>query len=114
MSRLGQINRIKHVLDIDTLVLVINCLVFSKLFYCSNVWSNTSSTNLDQVQQVQNFASRIISGARNRDHITPTLKHLRWLPTRQQLHYPAKHHYGIQMHDWMCTNKPNRSIPKTL
>ena len=46
MSRLGQINRIKH------------GLVFSKLFYCSNVWSNTSSTNLDQVQQVQNFSCR--------------------------------------------------------
>ena len=37
MSRLGQINRVKHVLDKDTLTIVVNCLVFSKLFYCSNV-----------------------------------------------------------------------------
>ena len=42
MSRLGQINRVKHIFDKRTLIIIINALVFSKLFYCSSVWSNAS------------------------------------------------------------------------
>lgn len=39
MSRLGQINRVKHVFDLRTLLKIKYSLVFSRLFYCSNVWS---------------------------------------------------------------------------
>ena len=42
ISRLGQINRVKHAFDSHTLLIIINELVFSTLFYCWNVWSNTS------------------------------------------------------------------------
>ena len=87
MKRLGQINRVKHAFDQRTLTIIINSLVFSKLFYCSNVWSNTTERNLDKLQAVQNFACRIISGARKFDHITPILKRLQWFPVRDQLYY---------------------------
>ena len=40
MSTLCQINRVKDSFDSDTLSLVIEALVFSKLLYCSSVWSN--------------------------------------------------------------------------
>ena len=43
MKKLIQINRIKHLLDKETLLLIINSFVFSRLFYCSSVWSNTSA-----------------------------------------------------------------------
>ena len=87
MSRLGQINRVKHIFNKHALIIIINALVFSKLFYCSSVWSNTTQTNLDRLQAVQNFACRILSGAKKFDHITPLLKDLRWLPIRQQLYF---------------------------
>ena len=87
MSRLGQINRVKHVLDMDTLTIVVNCVVFSKLFYCSHVWINTPESNLDKVQKVQNFACRIISGVKKFDYITAVLRVMLWLPIRQQLYY---------------------------
>ncbi|CAB4040195.1 Hypothetical predicted protein, partial [Paramuricea clavata] len=87
MSRLGQINCVKHVLDRQTLITVINALVFSKLFYCSNVWANTTGKNINKLQSVQNFACRIVSGARKYDHVTPLLKELRWLPVATQLYY---------------------------
>ena len=61
-------------------------LVFNKLFYCSSVWSNTSQANLDKIQAVQNFAYRVVCGAKKFDHVTPLLKDLRWLPVRQQLY----------------------------
>ena len=42
LYNLRGINRIKHLLDNKNLTLIINPLVFSKLFYCSTVWGNTS------------------------------------------------------------------------
>ena len=62
MSILGQINRVKHALNSELLTIVINALVFSKLFYCSSVWSSISGKNIKKLQYIQNFAARIISG----------------------------------------------------
>ena len=80
MSSLGRINRVKHAFDRKTLLIVMNALVFSKLFYCSNVWANCSKLNIDILQSVQNFACRIVSGIRKYDYVTPEPKRLKWLP----------------------------------
>ena len=72
-----------------TLERVINALVFSKLYNCSPVRSNTSKKNISKLQKVQNFACRIITGKRKFDHITPVtvLRELRWLPVTSFLKY---------------------------
>ena len=70
-SRFCQINKVKHVFDQKTLKLVINALVFSRLFYCSSVWSNTAKKNVNKLQLVQNFAARIVVNKRKCDHVTP-------------------------------------------
>ena len=82
MSSLAQINCVKHVLIKDLLILVIRSLVFSKLYYCSSVWSNTTKNNIQRLQAVQNFAIRIITNRRKFDHITPLMNELHWLPVR--------------------------------
>ena len=87
VSRLCQINRAKHVFDQTTLKLVINALVFSRLFYCSSVWSNTAKKNVNKLQLVQNFAARIVANKRKYDHVTPMLKSLNWLPIKDQLYF---------------------------
>ena len=94
MSRLGQINRVKHFFDKNALIIIINVLVFIKLFYCSSVWSNTTQFNLNKLQAVQNFACRTVSGAGKFDHITPLLKDLRWLPVKQQLYFRLQRVYS--------------------
>ena len=45
-SSLAQINRVEHMFDRSTLITIINTLIFSKLFYCSSIWSNVVGTNL--------------------------------------------------------------------
>ena len=85
MYRLIRINRIKHLLDRKTLLLLINAFVFNKLFYCSTVWSNTSKTNVKRLQVVQNFAGRIVLGLRKHDHISEGLKSLKWLSVSDKL-----------------------------
>ena len=87
IARLAQINRVKHCLDKNTLLTVIHALVFSKMYYCSNVWANTTNKNVRKLQAVQNFACRIVSGAKKYDHVTPLLKSLSWLLVKDQLYY---------------------------
>ena len=64
-ARLGQINRVKQAFATETFtMIIINALVFGKLYYCCNVWRNTSERNL---------AARIVSNKRKYDHISPIL-----------------------------------------
>ena len=85
MRKLCQINRVKDSFDNETLKLVIETLVISKLLYCPTVWSNTSSNNINKLQSVQNFACRVISGVGKFDDITPALRELNWLPVEKLL-----------------------------
>ena len=61
--------------------------VFTKLFYCSSVWSNTSIKNIKKLQLVQNFAARIVLGLRKYDLILEGLKSLGWLDIAQKLKF---------------------------
>ena len=74
----SKVNRVRHLFDKSVLLIILNSLVFSTLFYCSTVWCGTTRRNVSKLQQVQNFAARIITGLRKYDHISPALKDLGW------------------------------------
>ena len=76
MSALGQIGCVKHAFRKDLLIMIINSLVFSKLYYCSSVWANTTDTNIKRLQGIQNYAARIVCNIRKYDHVSPALKSL--------------------------------------
>ena len=86
-AKLCQINRVKRSFDKETLQLLITPLVFSKMLYCSSVWSNTTLQNINRLQSIQNFASKIVTNSRKFDHVTPLLRELNWLPVKEQLFY---------------------------
>ena len=77
----------KHLLDTKTIATLIKTLVFSKLFYCSSVWSNTSKMNIDRLQEVQNFAARLVTDTRKFDNITPVLTQSNWLSVTNTLEF---------------------------
>ena len=52
------------------------------------MWASTTKKNIARLQKVQNFAARIVTGARKYDHITPMLKELHWLPVAKP-HHPC-------------------------
>ena len=56
IADLCQINRVKHILDERILILIINALIFSRMYYCSSVCSSTAKKNINKLQSVQNFA----------------------------------------------------------
>ena len=77
LSKLVQINRVRHLFSKDVLDINLKSPVFSKLFYCSTVWSGTSKENIHKLQLMQNFAGCILNTKRF-DHITPVLHELGW------------------------------------
>ena len=87
MSSLAQINRAKHAFDKDLPIATIKGLLFSKMFYCSSVWSNISVTNINKLQAIQNFAAPPMTKSKKFDHITPILKPLGWTPVKYHLFY---------------------------
>lgn len=68
LSKLRQINRVKDSFDPKTLKLIVSSLVFSKMTYCSTVWSNSAASNIKKLQLVQNFACKIVTGSRKYYH----------------------------------------------
>ena len=86
LHKLVQINRIKHLLDKKTILLLMSSFVFSKFYYCSTVWSNTSKHNINKLQLVQNFAARVVLGLKKFDHISQAIKSLNWLPVNDRIY----------------------------
>ena len=76
LSSLSQINRVKHLLDRNTLLNIINALVFSKLVRPTGlVRQRRISTNY----RMSKTSTRIITRLQKFDHITPVLTELNWL-----------------------------------
>ncbi len=48
--------------------------------YCNALLAGASKATLNKLQVVQNSAARILTRTRMRDHITPVLESLHWLP----------------------------------
>ena len=70
-----------------TLQSVVTALVWSNLDYCNAMLSKATAFQLSRLQRLQNRAARLITGVGIRDHITPVLKELHWLPVELRIHF---------------------------
>ena len=59
--------------------------VMSRLDYGNAMLYGLPETQLRKLQMIQNSAARLITGTRRRDHVTPILFRLHWLPVRQRM-----------------------------
>ena len=82
IGKLALISRLRLLFDKNILLTVINSPVFTKLFYCSSVWSGTSNSNISKLQHVRSFVTRLLSGKKKFEHVTPTLKESNLPPVR--------------------------------
>ena len=77
---LRNIARIRAYLSLDDAKTLINAFVFSRLDYCNGLLSGLPKKSIDKLQLVQNAAARVLTKTRMREHITPVLAALHWLP----------------------------------
>ncbi|XP_075342899.1 olfactory receptor 8G17-like [Odontesthes bonariensis] len=66
---------------------LIHAFITSHLDYCNGVLYGLPNKALDRLQRVQNSATRILTNTKRWQHITPTLKHLHWLPVKSRITY---------------------------
>ena len=66
---------------------VVTALVLSNLDYCNAMLSGATTFQLGRLQRLQNRAARLITEVGIRDHITPVLKELHWLPVELRIHF---------------------------
>ena len=64
LSTLVQINRVRHLFAKEVMCIILNSLVFSKLFYCATVWFGAPKENIHKLQLIQNFAGRILTNTK--------------------------------------------------
>lgn len=59
---------------------VIHAFITSRLDYCNSLYVGLDQSSLRRLQLVQNAAARLLTRTKKRDHITPALATLHWLP----------------------------------
>ena len=77
---LRNIARIRAYLSLADAKTLIHAFVFSRLDYCNALFSGMTKKSIDRLQLVQNAAARVLTKTRMREHITPVLASLHWLP----------------------------------
>ena len=80
---------------------IVHALVMSRVDYGNALLFGLPEMLLHKLQMIQNSAARLVTGTHGRDHITPVLFKLHWLPVRYRIEfkllvlmYQAVHHLG--------------------
>jgi len=85
--QLCQLRTIVRSLSDDAKKMLTQSFVSCRLDYCSTLLYGISRCLIQRLRSVQNAAARLVTGPRRRDHITPVLRQLRWLPVKQRIDF---------------------------
>ncbi len=66
---------------------VILAITSSRLDYYNVLYLGVSQSLLSRLLLVQNAGARLLTGTRNREHISPVLISLHWLPIKYRIHF---------------------------
>ena len=98
---LRKIAQIRHYLTSETTIKLVCSFVLSRLDYCNSLLAGLPECKINRLQQIQNNAARLVKRVKKREHITPILKDLHWLP----IHFRT--HYKILSLTFQCMNTPD-------
>ena len=84
---LRKISVIRQYLSTHSATTLVCAFVLSKLDYCNSLLSGCPQYLIYKLQKVQNSAARLILQSRKRDHVTPLLRTLHWLPIKARIEY---------------------------
>ena len=109
--QLKQLRPVARSLSVETAKTLVQAFVSSRLDYCNAILHGLPEKLMRRLQSAQNAAARMITSARRRDHITPILRQLHWLPVRQRVDFKmGVYHIGHKPY----RPRPHRPHEKTI
>lgn len=84
---LRNLAKMKSSLTYKSLEIAIHALISSRLDYCNSLYKGISQASIQRLQKVQNAAARLLTNTKKREHITPSLVHLHWLPVQYRIDF---------------------------
>ena len=84
---LRRIRQVRRRVGMEATIQLVLALVMSSLDYCNATLAGVPQTTLQPLQRVQNAAVRLVLGLGVREHVTPGLMQLHWLPVRWRIQY---------------------------
>ena len=85
--KLRQISHIRPFLTEEATATLVRTLILSKLDYVNSLLVGLPDGLIHKLQLIQNNAARLVTRKRKRDHVTPLLMDLHWLPVKQRIEY---------------------------
>jgi len=84
---LRNIGMIRRYLDQDTAAQITHAFITSRLDYCNALFTGLPEYLILRLKKIQNTAVRIIMLCDIKDHVTPYLKTLHWLPVHLRIEF---------------------------
>ena len=78
--QIRKISKVRRQLNRRITETLVNTLVTSRLDYCNSLLCGVPKKTIKKLQCAQNASARLIMLAKKRDHVTPLLRELHWLP----------------------------------
>jgi len=66
---------------------LVSAFVLSRLDYCNALLAELPASTLAPLQRVMHAAARLVCDLSPRDHVTPALRSLHWLPVKQRIEF---------------------------
>ena len=84
---LRNIGRIRRYIDENTCNHAVRSLVLSRLDYANSLLYGITARDMQKLQTIQNRSARLIFRADRREHTSPLLHQLHWLPVNKRILY---------------------------
>ena len=115
---LHKIGKIRPFLNSKSTEKLVHAHVMSRLDYCNGILMGLPDNQIQKLQRVQNAAARLITGTKKRDHISPILRQLHWLPIRYRIQFKILSLVFLCMNDLapsylqelLVRYRPNRNL----
>lgn len=85
--QIRRLKQVRRILGPEITTSLISAFITSRLDYCNSVLAGLPKSTIAPLQRVQNAAARLITGIGRRDHVTPALQKLHWLPIPYRITY---------------------------
>ena len=84
---LRNIKKVRPFLSLEDTKKLTHAFVLSRLDYCNALYTGLPKKTTDRLQVIQNAAARIVTKTKSRDHITPVLASLHWIPVHFRIDF---------------------------